>query len=134
MVGRPPIYSDDDAPLFDAKVDQYFDQQQATGRPPTIAGLALFLGFSDRQTFTEYGKREAFSLTVSRAKTMIEVDRSERLVLKDEYTPGLPMDLANNHGWVTGKNELTGKDGGPIQQKALHTVQWTTVPKPAPAK
>ena len=112
--GRPRIYDDPEA--FADKVQSYFDNVvDASGRPPTLPGLCAHLGFNSRDTLYEYGKRDGFSDAVTRAKLLIEQDRAERLVLKDEYTPGLPMDLRVNHGWEDPqKHELTGKDGGPI--------------------
>ncbi|NRA30394.1 MAG: hypothetical protein HRU11_09035 [Parvularculaceae bacterium] len=114
--GRPRLY--DDPLLFEAKVNQYFDTLPVggLGSIPTVAGLALFLGFSDRHSLGEYGKREGFSATVKRAKTLIEQDRSQRLVSKDHYTPGLQMDLVSNHGWTSDRSKVGGdEDGAPVK-------------------
>ncbi|WP_300396397.1 terminase small subunit [Henriciella sp.] len=103
--GRPRLY--DDPALFEAKVEQYFDKCDDAEKPriPTVAGLAYELGFASRQSLLDYEKDERFSCAVSRARLRIEMDRSERLVSKDQYTPGLPMDLASNHGWTTARTE-----------------------------
>ena len=62
----------------------------------------------DRDPRSNAGTRRLprpFSGIVKRARLRIEADRSERLVEKDRYTPGLAMDLATNHGWTTGRND-----------------------------
>jgi hypothetical protein len=84
---------------MEAKIDQYFDDLEKNGKPPTIAGLCFFLGFSDRHALSEYEKREGFSATVKKARLRIEVDRSERLISSGTPTAGLIFDLTNNHGW-----------------------------------
>lgn len=94
--GRPRLYNDHAA--FAEKADAYFDSL-GDGRMPTLAGLCLFMGFADKQTFggyAEYG--EEFSLTVKRAKLRIEDDRNQRLA-KADFSPGIIFDLKNNHGW-----------------------------------
>lgn len=101
--GRPRLYDDPD--LFEVKVEQYFDMCEANSKIPTVAGLAYELGFTSRQSILDYEKDKRFSGIVSRARLRIEADRSERLVSKDQYTPGLPMDLASNHGWTTARTE-----------------------------
>ncbi len=115
--GRPRHY--DDPVLFELKIEQYFDLCEEKGRIPTIAGLAYELGFVSRQSILDYEKDKRFSGAVSRARLRIEADRSERLVHKDKYTPGLPMDLASNHGWITGRGEIGGRGGRPIEHVDL---------------
>lgn len=123
MTGRPRMYND---PLvLEAKIDQYFDGLEES-EPPTLAGLCLFLGFSDRKSLDEYRNYDGFSPTVSRAKLRIEADRSKRLAVKELYTPGLPMDLAANHGWVTERS-----DNRNTHDVKLSKVSWETVPAPA---
>lgn len=109
--GRPRLYRT--AAEFTAKVEEYFEECKTEGEPPTLAGISLFLGFADRQSFAEYEEYEdAFSLTVKRARLRIEADRSKRLIGKDTFTPGVIFDLKNNHGWKDkSEQELSGPDG-----------------------
>ena len=116
--GRPALYTDPE--LFEAKIEQYFDQCEEKGRIPTVAGLAFELGFVSRQSLLDYEKRDGFSCAVQRARLRIEIDRSERLVSKEAYTPGLPMDLASNHGWITGKNENDHKSS----DRSMSPASW----------
>lgn len=127
MSGRPRLY--DDPMVMEAKIDQYFDGlEEGSNDPPTIAGLCLFLGFCDRKSLDTYKGYEGFSPTVSRAKLRIEADRSKRLAVKDLYTPGLPMDLAANHGWVTERS-----DNRNTHDVNVSRVKWETVKAPESA-
>ena len=94
--GRPRLY--DSHAEFDRKANAYFDSLE-DGKMPTLAGLCLFMGFADKQTFGDYAVYgEDFSLTVKRAKLRIEDDRNQRLA-KADFSPGIIFDLKNNHGW-----------------------------------
>lgn len=117
--GRPRRYPD--AAKLAERIDAYFTECEGV-KPPTIAGLCYFLGFADKQALGEYeGYGEEFSLAIKKARLRIEQDRSERLISRDTFTPGLIFDLKNNHGWrdaqqqeVTGGISIswqTGNDG-----------------------
>ncbi|WP_290747779.1 terminase small subunit [Henriciella sp.] len=101
--GRHPKYSD---PLhFENCIDQYFDQCETDKRIPTVAGLAYHMGFASRQSLWDYEQKKEFSYAATRARLRIEQDRSERLIDREKYTPGLAMDLASNHNWTTARTE-----------------------------
>ena len=72
--GRPPKYTSPDA--MEAKIADYFDSLRIDGdkpdKPPTMAGLALALGFADRQSLRDYGKDEAYSCVIKKARMRIE--------------------------------------------------------------
>lgn len=120
-LGRPRRWPD--AAALAERVDAYFAEREGDGRPPTIAGLCVFLGFQDKQALSEYETYGPdFSLPVKRARLRIEEDRSERLLGKDTFTPGVIFDLKNNHGWkdqtqqevsakVVTQVQLVGGDG-----------------------
>lgn len=76
-VGRPRMY--DTPQEFDDKVDQYYQHCKATDEPITWTGLALYLGFSSRQSIDEYLKYEGFSDSVKRAKTLVEYAYEKKL-------------------------------------------------------
>jgi hypothetical protein len=117
-VGRPRMYKSPEE--IQAKIDEYFeycdnrqvikqvedkdgtikDQAINIPEPYTIAGLAYYLGFTDRRSVTEYGNLyPEFSDTIKRAKLRIERQRSERLVQGFGSVPGMIFDLKNNFGW-----------------------------------
>jgi hypothetical protein len=108
-----------------AKIDEYFAERLVAEKPPTIAGLAYFLGFEDRHALNTYEGYDGFSATVKRARSRIEQDRAERLLGRDTFTPGVIFDLKNNHGWKDKtEQELSGPDGGPIP---IGRVEWHVV-------
>lgn len=97
-LGRPRLYDSWEA--FDAKADEYFAHVEATGKRPTLAGLCLFMGFCDKESFTNYATYgDDFSRTVNKARLRMEEDRWQSLNDKGAFTPGLIFDLKNNHGW-----------------------------------
>lgn len=94
--GRPRLY--DSHAEFAKQADAYFDSL-SDGKMPTLAGLCLFMGFDDKESFSHYATYgEEFSRTVKRAKLRIEDDRNQRLA-KADFSPGIIFDLKNNHGW-----------------------------------
>lgn len=66
-------------------------------RPPTVAGLALYLGFCDRCQLYEQKARVGFSHTVKRAIARIE-KFAERCLFLDAKPIGAIFWL-KNHGW-----------------------------------
>lgn len=86
-LGRPPKFAK--AEDLSKKISQYFDSLQHESKgdeteqfpdPPTVTGLALFLGFESRQSIYDYAKKEgAFSYIIKRALTVIENHYETRL-------------------------------------------------------
>ena len=67
--------------------------------PPTVTGLALALGFTNRQSLLNYQERDEFFDTITRAKARVEQYAEERLFDKDGAN-GAKFSLANNFsGW-----------------------------------
>lgn len=69
-------------------------------RPPTITGLALYLGFAGRQALMNYQNREKFKDTIMRAKSRVEEYAEERLYDRDGQR-GAEFNLRVNFGWKT---------------------------------
>lgn len=81
--GRPPLFSSPEE--METKIDQYFQdcpdyRQIATDNgvvkipTPTITGLALYLGFSDRHSLYDQERKPAFSHTIKKARArMVKV-------------------------------------------------------------
>lgn len=78
-------------------------------RAMTITGLCIFLDI-DRTTWAEYGKKEGFSTIVTRVDDVIRTQKFEGA------SAGLlvPNIIARDLG-LSDKQELTGRDGGPIE-------------------
>ena len=68
-------------------------------KPPTVTGLALYLGFGGRQALLNYQNRDEFKDTIIIAKSRIEEYVEGRLFDKDGVT-GAKFSLVNNFkGW-----------------------------------
>ena len=106
-VGRPRKYETPEE--FDEKVFEYQTYCEESGEPVTWTGLALFLGFSSRQSIDEYLKYDGFSDSVKRAKTFVEWEYEKRLC--GDKPTGAIFAL-KNFGWAD-KQELshTSPDG-----------------------
>jgi len=76
----------------------------------SVTGLALYLGFADRQSITDYSKDDKFSFTIKRAKLRIENYLEEKL--EGNNVAGIIFNLKNNYGWKDKQDlEHTTKDG-----------------------
>lgn len=83
---------------LETAIDKYFETRRQAFIPPTISGLALWLGFEDRQSIYDYKERPAFSCTIKKAVTMIE-DYAERVLLSGEGSATGAIFWMKNHGW-----------------------------------
>ena len=100
--GRPPKYKT--IKELQEKIDQYFiEVKEIEEDHPTLTGLALFLGFADRQSMYDYEKNEMFSCTIKKARTKIE-QFYEKHLLKPGVATGAIFAL-KNFKW-TDKQEI----------------------------
>lgn len=83
---------------LEAAIDSYFEQQLSTVLPPTVAGLALWLGFEDRRSLYDYKERPSFSHTIKKAILRIE-DYAEKQLLSGEGSSTGAIFWLKNHGW-----------------------------------
>ena len=121
-VGRPRIY--DSPEDFEAKVYEYQDHCKEAKEPVTWTGLALFMGFSSRQSIDEYQKYPEFSDSVKKAKTFIEWHYEMRLC--GDKPTGAIFAL-KNMGWadkqelshISPDGSMTPKDHGAAVLAAL---------------
>lgn len=93
--GRPRMY--DTPEQFDAKVQEYYTHCLEGCEPITWTGLALFMGFSSRQSIDEYAKYDGFSDSVKKAKLLVEWAYEKRLI--DGQAAG-PIFALKNMGWT----------------------------------
>lgn len=118
--GRPRLY--DDPIFFEERVEQYFDDCQKNDTPPTLADISYFLGFEDKESFSNYANYDGFSRTVKRARLRIEGIRSQALVKKETFTPGQIFDLKANFGWRE-NGDATNDTADEIAQAMLRAVR-----------
>lgn len=76
-VGRPRLYATPEQ--FEAKVYEYQKHCEESREPVTWTGLALFMGFSSRQSINEYKEYSGFSDAVKKAQTFVEYHYELRL-------------------------------------------------------
>ena len=89
--GRPSLFKSAED-LKDA-IDAYFlDKDQIH----TITGLALHLGFSDRQSLYDYQERPEFSCIIKKARLRIENVYEQRLL---SNSPTGSIFALKNMGW-----------------------------------
>ena len=110
-----PLTDDDGRPIFDKNGYPIIQNQH----PPTITGLALALGFTNRMSLLNYQGRAEFRDVITRAKSRVEQYTEERLFDKDG-SGGARFSLQNNFkGW---REEATSENGG---QKEVVIVELT---------
>ena len=87
--------------MLNTAIDSYFEWCSIENKPPTKVGLALHLGFADRQSLRDYKIRESQGLAccIKRAEAKIEQYLAERVVLGKGSAPGMIFTLKAMHGW-----------------------------------
>lgn len=99
--GRPPKYERDDEGVAEMqqKIDMYFasvEPHKQNGQHPTIAGLAIALGFVETQSLLDYQGKPEFIATVKAAK--IRVQQYLENHLYGNNVTGAIFNLKNNFG------------------------------------
>lgn len=90
MAGRPPKYKTPEE--MQMAIDAYFEMAEK----PTVCGLALELGFMDRQSILDYQHKNAFTCTIKRAKMRIQRYYEEYLT---GHNAAGPIFALKNFGW-----------------------------------
>ena len=105
--GEP--YMDGDLPLTNKRGEIVYKQPPT---PPTVTGLALYLGFGGRQSLIDASRTNNGHLadTITRAKSRIEAYAEQRLFDKDGVK-GAEFSLRCNFGWRA-DDAQTGKVDG----------------------
>ena len=109
---------------LEEKITRYFETTAAAEKPPTLSGLALFLGVA-RRTLLNYidsantegtSKKAQCGELLVMAKAQIECYLEERLIT--DYSRGLEFVLKNGyHGWgdkITVSGEVDVKHEGEV--------------------
>lgn len=115
--GRPPLFSTPEE--MKLKGAEYFVKDN---EPFTITGLALYLGFCDRQSLYDYEKRDGFSCIVKEMRLKVENSYEQRL-----YTNAVTGAIfaLKNMGW---------KDKTEVESSGQLGITWkeekTYAPEP----
>ena len=102
------------AKALQAAVDAYFDECSEKGRVPSVAGLALALGFMSRQALYRYTDREnennsdEYVTIITRAKLKIE-EANIQLAYNRDASPGARFILQNGFNY-SDKHEITSRN------------------------
>ena len=110
MAGKPPKYKTTEE--LQSAIDAYFEACGENGEPYTVTGLALALGFSDRQSLYDQEDRgDEYSCIVKRAR--LRVEQGYELALFGKSYGGAIFAL-KNMGWkdkteVDNKTTIVGK-------------------------
>lgn len=125
--GRKPMFTD--PAQVQALIDDYFKKCEGTlltdpdtgrplldkwgqpvilgAKPPTVTGLALALGFTNRVSLLTYQKKDAFADIITKAKSRVEEYAETRLYDRDG-AQGARFNLDCNFGWGKPKDEEGG--------------------------
>ena len=138
-VGRPRLFNTVED--LQNKVEEYFEyikgefvwvtdsdengkpidkkQWERLPEPPTITGLAYFLGFESRQSIHDYEKNGEFSYTIKRARILVE--KYYEMYLTSGNSPSGAIFALKNFGWVDKTvNETDMKVSG------IKPIEWVT--------
>ncbi|MEM6603676.1 MAG: terminase small subunit [Pseudomonadota bacterium] len=96
------------------KVDAYFDETPLNEQ--TITGLALDLGFVDRQSIYDYEKRPEYSCIIKKARSKVEY--SYEVHLKKNDKPTGAIFALKNMGWRD-ERKITTEDVTPIDKRII---------------
>lgn len=126
-MARPPKYKTVDAlqaaidayfedcqgkPLVDDKgnavTDKYGEPVIVGAHPPTVTGLALALGFTNRQSLLNYQGKKQFLDTITRAKSRCEEYAESRLFDRDGAR-GAQFSLEHNFRWLEQDKDGAGE-------------------------
>jgi hypothetical protein len=91
-----PFFDDDGKPW---RTDKGYIVYEVQPKPPTVTGLALALGFTNRQSLLNYQAQPEFFDTITKAKARVEEYAEMRLFDRDGVN-GAKFSLINNFkGW-----------------------------------
>ena len=92
-------------------------------RPPTVTGLALYLGFASRQALINYSTRsKGFNDTITRAKSRIE-EYAETRLYDREGQRGAEFNLRVNFGWREQKDADADRDALERLDRILRNIK-----------
>lgn len=114
-MGRPRKYNSPEE--MQKAIEAYFKEIKLETRPPSVCGLALYLGFASRVSFFDYDDySDEFSFIIKKAKTKIEQYHEEQLGVKN--CAGHIFWLKANAQWQE-----------PIKQEIVHSFDWRSLTK-----
>lgn len=95
--GKPAKYTSVEA--LQTGIDKYFAECEIKEKPATMSGLAINLGFINRQSLLDYEGKDKYSGTIKAARARVEASVEERLLTQGQSAAGCIFNLKNNFGW-----------------------------------
>lgn len=92
MVGKFPLKDRDGSQVYDKTGNPVLEEC-----PPTVSGLALYLGFADRISLYDYKMKTNFADTVKKAIARVEAYAEKSIMTRDKPTGAIFW--LKNHGW-----------------------------------
>lgn len=112
-------------PLLDedgtAVTDKYGEPVIIGAHPPTVTGLALALGFTNRQSLLNYQGKKQFLDTITRAKSRCEEYAESRLFDRDGAR-GAQFSLEHNFRWKSDDSDKETLDRAAQVLKEVSSV------------
>jgi hypothetical protein len=123
--GRPMKYKTPED--LQSAVDLYFTMcdNPDSPKPKSVCGLALALGFVDRQSIYDYEKRPGFSCIIKKALLMVE-ENYEIMASHSKNAAG-PIFILKNMGW---KDRIETEHSGGLQVTRVELPQKAEVGAP----
>ena len=123
------------AEALEFAINAYFDLKEEQGLPPTMAGLALSLGFKSTRTVREYEERgEEYAEIVETARTRMEEWKNEVLLTGKCAAAGVIFDLKNNHSWKERLENNTTVEAPDTLLGLFNTLQGTVLRPELPSQ
>lgn len=109
--------------LMAKRVDAYVAKCESLGKPMTICGLTLALGFSSRQSLYTYLERPDYKETVELGRLYVEEQVEEELRTKPNVA-GAIFTL-KQFGWKDTQTQEIHQEFKDISDKPLSDDDWT---------
>jgi hypothetical protein len=124
--GMRPRYESEEEMNF--AINLYFQVQKDEKRPPTMAGMALALGFKSTRALRNYElKSEEYAMILEMARTRVEEWKNEKLLTSEKQVHGIIFDLKNNHGWADRVEQTTTVEAGSTLSALLQSLQGSVL-------
>jgi hypothetical protein len=115
-VGRPAIHTD---PKEVERLCMDYFNTLADGKPPTVTGLTLHLGFCDKSTLYDYAKKPEFTHPIKKAITFIEQFHEEATAYGEKCVGNIF--ILKNFGW---KDTIATEHSGGIDFNLKDMVKF----------
>jgi len=125
--GAPAMYDkpEDMTPLLESFVEEHLGTDDKSGerflkKMPTITGLALHLGFSDKSSIYDYEKKNEFAHLIKRARLFVEYGYENQLHGRN---PTGAIFVLKNMGWLDESKVVNiNKEAKPLTDEQIQKL------------